>query len=273
MTERYTLLQTIANTLLANLGNTPLPGLVQGKMALSLFFYQYSRLTGIKAYENVANELVDEITGGITSEVNASLASGLSGIGIGIIQLIKSSFLEDTDDADALADIEHKLMELAMDKDASPNTLISVATYLIYREKFYNRNLDQTKVRTIGGKVKDLLASGVIDEQYGATPTASVVNYTLAHLSLLGMETGAGFWKLPEYSLCQANQLSGEAVWNGLMASEFQPVELIMSWPSIVELVNTKCKYCFYDPNMVNSLLSGIGLNLILDGMDKADCL
>jgi len=54
-------LQRIANVLLLNASFTDNLGLLNGKMGIAIFFYQYARYTGNKVYEDYAGELIDEI--------------------------------------------------------------------------------------------------------------------------------------------------------------------------------------------------------------------
>jgi len=93
-------LQRIANVLLLNASFIDNLGLLNGKMGIAIFFYQYSRYTGSKIFGDYAGELIDEIYEEININTPVDFANGLTGIGWGIEYLVKSKFLEaDTDEA------------------------------------------------------------------------------------------------------------------------------------------------------------------------------
>lgn len=99
-------LQRIANVLLLNASFIDNLGLLNGKMGIAIFFYQYSRYNGNKIFGDYAGELIDEIYEEINTNNPVDFANGLTGIGWGIEYLVKSKFLEaDTDEA--LAEIDN----------------------------------------------------------------------------------------------------------------------------------------------------------------------
>ena len=98
-------LRRIANVLLLNASFTDNLGLLNGKMGIAIFFYQYARYTGNKVYEDYAGELIDEIYGEINNSTPVGFANGLMGIGWGIEYLVRNGFVEaDTDEALAVID-------------------------------------------------------------------------------------------------------------------------------------------------------------------------
>ena len=93
-------LQRIANVLLLNASFLDNPGLLNGKMGIAIFFYNYSRFTKNKIYEDFAGELVDEIYEEINTSTPVNFENGLTGIGWGIEYLVKNGFVQaDTDKA------------------------------------------------------------------------------------------------------------------------------------------------------------------------------
>ena len=87
-------LQRIANMLLLNGSFINNLGLLNGKMGIAIFFYQYSRFTNNKVYLDFAGQLIDEIYEEIYYGMSADFANGLTGIGWGIEYLIKNGFVE-----------------------------------------------------------------------------------------------------------------------------------------------------------------------------------
>jgi len=92
-------LTRIANVLLLNSSFIDNLGLLNGKMGIAIFFYQYSRYSGNTMYSDYAGELIDEIYEGIDTSTQVDFANGLTGIGWGIEYLVNHNFLEaDTDE-------------------------------------------------------------------------------------------------------------------------------------------------------------------------------
>jgi hypothetical protein len=74
--------------------------LLNGKMGIAIFFYQYGRYSGNKIFRDSAGELIDEIYEEINTNTPVDFANGLTGIGWGIEYLVKNEFVQaDTDEA------------------------------------------------------------------------------------------------------------------------------------------------------------------------------
>ena len=91
-------LQQISNMLLLNGTLTYCPGLIHGKMGISIFFYHDARHKCFDLLENYALDLIDEIQEQIHANSPADYERGVAGIGIGIDYLIQNGFLKATDD-------------------------------------------------------------------------------------------------------------------------------------------------------------------------------
>ena len=87
-------LQRIANTIVVNLANTEPIGLFDGKIGVCLFLYRYARYSGNGIYERIASNLLDEIFNQLKPDLSPSAIDGVSGIGLGLTNLIKDGFLE-----------------------------------------------------------------------------------------------------------------------------------------------------------------------------------
>jgi hypothetical protein len=101
-------LKRIANVLLLNANFIDNIGLLNGKMGIAIFFYQYSRYINDMVYSDYAGELIDEIYQEINSGTNVSFEDGLTGIGWGIEYLIRNNFVQ-ADSDEALAEIDNAL--------------------------------------------------------------------------------------------------------------------------------------------------------------------
>jgi hypothetical protein len=113
-------LQRIANVLLLYASFNDNIGLLNGKMGISIFFYNYARYTGNKVFEDHAGDLIDEIYEEINTNTPVDFANGLTGIGWGIEHLVKNGFLEaDTDEV--LEELDNIVFRKSSDKHYNDN--------------------------------------------------------------------------------------------------------------------------------------------------------
>lgn len=99
-------LQYIVNLLLSNSGSVYNIGLLNGKMGIAMFLYQYSRYSKNQLYENFAGNLIDEIYEEINYGLSVDFANGLMGIGWGFEYLVRENFLEANTD-EVLSEIDN----------------------------------------------------------------------------------------------------------------------------------------------------------------------
>lgn len=119
----------IANILTFNLQSMEGVGLIEGKMGATLFYYELSRFTGIKTYNDMADNLLDEVFGSIGSVESNDIAQGLAGIGWGINYLINHSFVDASDDTLTVLE-SHLLSEGAVNFNIN-FSILSPAIYLL----------------------------------------------------------------------------------------------------------------------------------------------
>jgi len=117
--------QQIIHQLLLKSGQEYNIGLFNGKMGLVLFFAHYSKITCNLIYEDIADELMNEITEEIHNDLPIGFDSGLSGIGWGIEYLIQKGFLKGNS-LEICEEIDKKIME----KDTRRMTDYSIETGL-----------------------------------------------------------------------------------------------------------------------------------------------
>lgn len=129
------LLKQIFNHCLFYGSFTPDLGLYNGKMGMVVFFFHYARYTGNTLYEDFAEEFLNEILDSLHTETPINFKRGLSGIGWGILYLIKQKFME-TDIQETFKEIDDKIIEynLLNMKDQSLETgATGIATYVYSR--------------------------------------------------------------------------------------------------------------------------------------------
>jgi hypothetical protein len=111
MNGKTALLNKIVQHLILHTSASDDLGLLSGKMGVCVFFYRYSRHTGVKRYADFAGHLLDEIYGEITIGTDRNFGKGLAGVCWGIEYLVRNGFVNaDTDDV--LEDIDKKVWEL-----------------------------------------------------------------------------------------------------------------------------------------------------------------
>ena len=129
------ILQQIANHLIINSSFLTDLSLYHGKMGIVLFFCNYARYTGNSVYEEFAGELLDELFSEIHDGIGVDFENGLSGIGWGILYLLKNNFIVGSPD-DILEDIDAKMLEvnLLRLRDLSlERGIAGIVTYLTNR--------------------------------------------------------------------------------------------------------------------------------------------
>lgn len=155
MVKKRMLLQ-ISNTIIANLNNADGIGFLYGKIGLALFMYRYSRFVNNQYYENIADEIVDDIYSKMNDAIPRNYERGLAGIGCAMCRIIKEKYVEgdpseilESLDEQLLCDIKKTLIE---DMNAD---------YPIYSSGLYL--LDRLSVEDIVDSQKEQWIFEVID--------------------------------------------------------------------------------------------------------------
>lgn len=124
-------LLNIANMVSLDLQEGKEVTLIGGKLGATLFYYELSGYTGIKMYNEIADDLLGEVMDGIQEIKDNSMNQGFSGIGWGINYLIRNEFVEA--DSDTLADIEYHIFSKESINFHTGFSLLSPALYLLSR--------------------------------------------------------------------------------------------------------------------------------------------
>jgi len=137
------ILQSIANILLKNTSLTNNPGLLKGKMGISIFFYHYGRYTENEVYTKYAGALIDDVYDILPTQTSVDFANGLTGIGWGIEYLVKNKFVE-ADSDEILEEMDQILYNLPIDI-WSKDDLFGIGHYSLSRiseHENYDNNLN-----------------------------------------------------------------------------------------------------------------------------------
>ena len=110
-------------------------GLFYGKMGRCLFFFDYSRVTELRAFEELAGELLDEVMESVCLGMPVGLSFGWAGIGWGIEYLVRYGFVEDAGNEERNK-IDKKVMEYdvrRLDDYSLATGLEGIAWYVLLR--------------------------------------------------------------------------------------------------------------------------------------------
>jgi len=91
-------LQQNADMLLLNGTLTECPGLVHGKMGITIFFFHYAQYSGDELFVEYTMDLISEMMNQLHVNSPAEYEKGLAGIGVGFDYLIRNNFLNVEDD-------------------------------------------------------------------------------------------------------------------------------------------------------------------------------
>ena len=142
-------LQRIANVLLLNASFIDNPGLLNGKMGIAIFFYNYSRYSENKIYEDYAGELVDEIYEEINTSTPVNFENGLTGIGWGIEYLVKNGFVQ-ADTNEALEEIDCAIYRHRINSPVLINTGDDLFGYGFYHiARILGHEIDDNDLNTL----------------------------------------------------------------------------------------------------------------------------
>lgn len=108
MIDEYKNLRSIVDLLRREAPNLDDIGLYHGKMGIVIFFFEYARKTGSALYEDLGMDLLNSILDQIDHSTSVTYSNGLSGIGAGVIFLLKEGFLEGNADY-ILSEIDSKI--------------------------------------------------------------------------------------------------------------------------------------------------------------------
>ena len=105
-------LRQISDMLVLNGTLTDCPGLIHGKMGITVFFCHYARYTNNTFYMEYVVDLIETIQSQIHINSPADYEQGIAGIGVGIDYLIRNNLLEA--DNDMFDDFDQRMFRAVM---------------------------------------------------------------------------------------------------------------------------------------------------------------
>jgi hypothetical protein len=157
-------------------------GLIHGQMGISIYFYHLSRIEKDENYEAMAEQLLDDTLNKISSESSVSIESGLAGIALGIIHLIKSDFVEGDID-ELLENIDNAIFKqlafLPNNLSTLKNELLHLLFYFYIRLKDQKYDDNRYIFQELIIEVLNLFAVNLKEDFFKEYHTFSVYHYHL----------------------------------------------------------------------------------------------
>ena len=140
------ILQQIANTIVANLDNTSQLGLCNGKMGLCCYLFAYSDKYESDTHQQIAYDLLREILFELSNNIERVSIDALSEVGIGLVMLLKQDLISDSDEG-FLTRIDKLVLKnvytiermLAL---SHCNNIFLPGLYLLFRIRDFNKGVD-----------------------------------------------------------------------------------------------------------------------------------
>ena len=158
----------ISDILLLNGTLTECPGLVHGKIGITIFFFHYTQYTGNELFSDYAMDVIGEMLSQIHVNSPADYEKGVAGIGVGIDYLIRNDFLVVEDDI--CEDFDDRMYRAVM-YDPWPdfsqyNGLTGYGRYWMTRLRYPAPALQAREcLLSIIGKIEEQLLNISIQEQ------------------------------------------------------------------------------------------------------------
>jgi len=251
----------VANTILCNFSMTTTPNLINGRMGVCLFLYEYARLTGIKEYEDIADDMIDLILKILHKGQNEENISSLSGIGIGVIYLITHNYLEDTDEQDSLEEVDNYLLKEIEKASAPTEMLIPPILYFIYRFLYYRGKIERKCYHKLAQQILTLFHD--YDNKGGED--CIILNFIMQNVMLIYKhsqneeiflnEATSPFEIAFDYNL---ESITAEKIWYGLLFGKTSHKRVIND-----DTLLGLCQNCFYDADRIVGILCSYGLMLM----------
>lgn len=255
------ILLRIGNTILCNYGMTSNLGLLDGRMGACMFLYEYSRHTGMKEYEEYADDMIDPILDSLHKGQSEENISKVAGIGIGVIYLITHGFLEDTDDNDALGEVDKLLLDSIGTANAQSEKLTAASLYFIYRFVNYRVNLNMAQCLALAENIVRLCEE-YPEETKDRLLKAYIVSNARQIIRLLSEDTGSSCreeYVAYEGSLeMTAEENTQEAIWYSYLLGTGKGLML-----EYLNGIRDLSRNCFYDPDRNIGLFCAAGMTLM----------
>jgi hypothetical protein len=208
-----TLLHRISKRLMLNSDFTDDLGLERGKSGTIIFFYNYSRFTGLDIYEDFANELLDEMQNCIKN-YNFDCRKTICGIGLCFEYLIHNQFIEAENDAMEEFDIHIKNYCDIKNIKSIDNGLRGAVYYVISRYftdncSFETEFIDNLSKSLFALKENDTENKFILEQLSNMMINKQLIEYPdILHTLLRNVTyTENSFYGLPVYDI--ANGLTG----------------------------------------------------------------
>lgn len=259
----------IGNTILCNYAMVSNLGLQDGRMGVCLFLYEYARHSGIKEYEDMADDMIDPILNSLHKGQSEENISIVASIGIGVIYLITHNFLEDTDDSDALKEVDKLLLDTIETANSPSEMLMAASLYFIYRFANYRTNLNTTKSMVLAENIVRLYSKDTETDKHASLKSYIVRNaFNIIRLckgekSISSYDTFIPYEDSHDMTMTTKGKIQETLWYNFLFGTRKNiTIEHILDIQGLSE-------NCFYDPDRNVGILCAVGLTLIIKSKEE----
>jgi len=186
--------------------------LFHGKMGLSIYFYQMSRIESNPEYHAKAEQLLDQIfQNDLSVNHPIDVEDGLAGIGLGVTWLVKKGFFEaDLNEMLEVIDnaVYRRIAFLKKPTQFSPVQLLHLIGYLYIRLKEQTEQNIQILYQDLIIKVLNIFYNQIDEEFLSESYTFSIYHYQLPVLLwIFGKLLEAGFYNERIYKMLDELQM------------------------------------------------------------------
>ncbi len=185
----------------------------------------------------------------------------MAGIGIGVIYLITHGFLEDTDNCDALGEVDKLLLDTVATAKIPSEKLQNASLYFIYRFANYKLNLDKTQCVALAENIVKLYQNEIDIEcrrslkSYILRNAEQIIKLCREEKETPCDDTSIPYDDSPDI-ISEGNAL--ETLWyNYLLGTRIEK-----NIEHTLDIANLS-RNCFYDPDRNVGILCPVGLTLI----------
>jgi len=195
-----------------NLNRYPV-SLFHGKMGLSIYFYQLSKIGSNPEYHSKAEQLLDQILmNDLSINQSIDVEDGLAGIGLGVTWLVKNGFIEGdlNEMLEVIDDAIYRRIVFQPSPSHLPSTiLLHLTGYLYIRLKEQTDDHLQIIYQDLIIKILNVLYNQIDDDFMNESYTFSVYHYNLpVFLWILSKLLESGFYNDRIYRILHTLQIN-----------------------------------------------------------------
>jgi hypothetical protein len=264
--QQSTIVLKAANAIVSNIANTEEIGLINGKIALCIFFYRLSLKECYKAYSRIATILFKDVIIRLQTDTMAHSISQLAEVGVGVLELYDAGFFAMTDINGIIHQIDNNVLKRPYFFQSSARNynrldIFYQGIYIHKRQQHQQFELENEYIQMFITKVKRYLESKDESRLYW-----SVMKYVFNELynNYAGMYDCIEIIEMSDHQLQfldeNTNEIYNEAYIQPYLQSQFLLPELGLpnrfSSQTIKNLMDKEIQNIYYNKKNANTRIS-----------------